>query len=118
MNNLINHHFVCECACVRVSARVRRLKLKAEKALMRAVNCFPFFPSSGAEQIGGGLAQTKGISDECLLDLCRERESGRKIKVVTVCAHSVPGHAEWFIWNKQNPKGLQTLWSHVGSGFT
>lgn len=73
---------------MRVSACVRSLKLKAEKALMRAVNCFPFFPSSGAEQIGGGLAQTKDIFGRVCACVSvrlvqRERDSGRKIKVVT-----------------------------------
>lgn len=35
-------------------------------------------------------------------------------KVITVCVLTVPGHAEWFIWNKQNPQRngniTRTLW--------
>lgn len=106
--------------CVRVGACVPSLKLKAEKALMRAVNCFPFFPSSGAEQIGGGLAQTKrhfrtSVSVR-LAQREREREKNKGSHgLCTQCTRT-----RWMVYMEQtkSPKDCKHYASDVGSGFT
>lgn len=57
----------------------------------------PSYPSSGAEQIRGGLARIRDdVGLRCLFDL--------QEKIIRFCARSVPRHTEWFIWSRSNPQ--------------
>lgn len=102
--------------CVRVSACVPSLKLKAEKALMRAANCFPFFPSSSAEQIGGGPAQTKDIFGRVRERQDSERETNKGSHgLCTRCTRT-----RWMVYMEQaeSPRDEKKLHSSGGCSLT
>lgn len=102
MNNLINYHFVCECVCV-------ELEIKGRKGFDESSELFPFLPVIWCRTNRRWSRTDERHFRTSVSVRLVQRENGRKIKVVTVCAHSVPRHAEWFIWNKQNPQRTENI---------
>lgn len=95
-------------ACQRACAP--SLKLKAERGFDESSELFPFLPViwCRTNRRWPRADQRHFRTSVSASTLCRA--SGRKIKVVTVCARGVPRHAQRFIWNKTKiPKGLKTF---------